>query len=126
MIRVIVLILLLPAFLFCSAQNSSLTDGQYLFYKKDYLLIESIVNGQIKKDSTTFYSGSLPQVSVAVPGQPETFFTVPLKRVLEPEASTYRSAEKLFILSDVEGSFQPMNKLLLAGRVIDNHFKWTF
>jgi hypothetical protein len=126
MIRVIMLILLLPAFLFCSAQNNSLTDGPYLFYKKDYLLVESIVNGQIKKDSTAFNSGNLPQVSVAVPGQSNAFFTVPLKGVLEPEASTYRSGEKLFILSDVEGSFQAMNKLLLAGSVIDNSFKWIF
>jgi hypothetical protein len=126
MIRVIALILLLPAILFCAAQNSPITDGPYLFYKKDYLLIESIVNGQIKKDSTTFYSGSPPQVSVAVPGQPGAFFTVPLKRVLEPEASTYRAPEKLLILSDIEGSFQGMDKLLRTGGVIDDRFKWIF
>jgi hypothetical protein len=126
MIRPVVSILLVQAFLFCSGQDSAITDGPHLFYKNSYLHIESVYNNQVKKDSMEYHSGKAPHLSVAVPGQPGVFFSVPLKMNLNPEAATYPSPERLFVLSDIEGKFQAFYKLLLAGRVIDDQFNWTF
>jgi hypothetical protein len=65
-------------------------------------------------------------LSVAVPGQAGAFFTAPLKTSLKPEASTYRRVEKLLVLSDIEGTFEGLNKMLVGGGVIDTQFKWVF
>jgi hypothetical protein len=126
MIRVILYIVFLHSFLFCSGQNSSLIDGPYLFYKNDSLFIESINNGKLKKDSIDLKLEATPLLSVAVPGKPGVSFPVPLKEALNYEPAEYKSAEKLFVVSDIEGTFQGFNKLLLAGGVINEQFKWTF
>jgi Calcineurin-like phosphoesterase len=126
MFRVLAHIFLLPAFLVCSGQGTSLADGPYVFYNNNYLLIASISNGVLKKDSFDVRTDKAPLLSVAVPGRPGTFFSVPLKGDLTPEASTYRAATKLLALSDIEGTFEGLNKLLVAGGVIDKDFNWTF
>jgi hypothetical protein len=126
MIRKLLPIFLLHASLACSGQDSSLTDGPYVFYNPNSIVTLSITNGKLKKDSVDVRGGKIQLLSVAVPGRPNTFFSVPLKASLNKEAPMYRGAEKLLVLSDIEGTFEGMNKLLLVGGVIDNDFKWTF
>ena len=126
MIRVFAHILFLHAFFLCSGQSSTLTDGPYVFYGKDYLVIKSITNGQLKKDSAALHSARNTLLTVTVSAQPGVSFNVPIKRNLQPEASTYRSADNLLALSDIEGTFEGLNKLLLSGGVIDNQFNWIF
>src|SRR5215203_5850092 len=126
MIRLFFNLVFLSPFSFCSGQNNSLTDGPYVFYKDNYVLIRSIANGNLKKDSTAVKNKNMLLLSVAVPRQPGTFFSVRLKKTLENEPAEYKSAEKLLVLSDIEGTFQGLNRLLLAGGVIDKQFNWVF
>lgn len=126
MLRVIVHLLFLHISLFCSGQLSTFTDGPYLFYKNDSLLIESINNGNLKRDSVDMHSRKVPLLSVSVPGKPGAFFAVRLKSNLKPEKSTYRSVDKILVLSDIEGTFDGLYKLLLTGGVIDKQFSWIF
>src|SRR5215204_3090384 len=126
MIRLFFNLVFLSPFSFCSGQNNSLTDGPYVFYKDNYVLIRSIDNGNLKNDSIAVKNKNTLLLSVAVPGQPGTFFSVPLKKTLEYETAEYKAADKLLVLSDIEGTFQGFNKLLLAGGVIDKQFNWIF
>lgn len=125
-LRIIIHIVLLHVCSFCLGQGSTLTDGPYVFYQNDYRVIKYITHGELKKDSATTRSRSVPQLTVAIPGQPSASFTVTLKKNVQPEASTYRSAEKLLVLSDIEGTFEGLQKLLRAGGVIDEQFNWAF
>jgi len=126
MIRLFFNLVFLSPFSFCSGQNNSLTDGPYVFYKDNYVLIRSIDNGNLKNDSIAVKNKNTLLLSVAVPGQPGTSFSVPLKKTLEYETAEYKAADKLLVLSDIEGTFQGFNKLLLAGGVIDKQFNWIF
>ena len=124
--RTILYLFFLHAFLFCSGQNNTLTDGPYLFYKDNYIFIESITNGQYKKDSLTRQNRRSLVLPVPVPHRSGAFMSVPVKSELEDESSEYKPAEKLFVISDIEGEFQGFSKLLMAGGVIDKQFSWTF
>jgi len=126
MIRLTGSILFFFSFLVSAGQTSSLTDGPYVFYNTNSVVITSITNGALKKDSIDLPNGTLPQLSVAVPGQPGATFSVSLKRDLSPENCTFRAPEKMLVLSDIEGTFDGLNKLLLAGGVMDAQFRWTF
>jgi hypothetical protein len=53
-------------------------------------------------------------------------FTFRLKSDLDNELSEYPSPKKTFVVSDIEGNFTAFCKLLIKGKVIDRHLKWTF
>jgi hypothetical protein len=58
---------------------------------------------------------------------PEWDFTVQLKKkIQEPSSVSAGSEENTFVVSDIEGEFEPFRNLLLAGKVIDEHYNWTF
>ncbi|MDQ3550067.1 MAG: hypothetical protein M3413_00905, partial [Bacteroidota bacterium] len=97
-----------------SAQQSLVTDGPYIFYKADSILIESIHNDVVQKE--VFKNTQRPSsVNVAVPGSAGAFFTVPLKQNILIPATDYKKTDKVFALSDIEGNFHGLQKLLLAG-----------
>lgn len=122
----ILLIFLLNAPLIVSAQVNLITDGPYVFYKNDSLFVESIANGKLKKEASPFQQNKTTIVNIVVPGQPADFFSVPLKKRMEAERSEYKPVEKLFVTSDIEGTFNGFKKMLLAGGVINEQFNWTF
>lgn len=108
-----------------SAQQSLVTDGPYIFYKADSILIESIHNDVVQKE--VFKNTQRPSsVNVAVPGSAGAFFTVPLKQNILIPATDYKKTDKVFALSDIEGNFHGLQKLLLAGGVIDEQLNWMY
>lgn len=53
-------------------------------------------------------------------------FTVTLKKEYRPEKPAYKAADKLFVVSDIEGQYQYFKDLLQAAGVMDRAFRWTF
>jgi hypothetical protein len=126
MIRLIFKIILITTFFKSSAQNKSLTDGPYIFYKGRQVIIESVSNGVYDSDTLPRRNKKDQQLKVMVPGRPGISFTVPIKTALKAEPAVYMAVEKMFVLSDIEGTFEGFNKLLLAGGVIDEQYNWTY
>ena len=126
MIRIVFHIIFLQAFLNSFGQSDTLNDGPYVFYKGDSMIIESIINGTRKTEAIDLKYNKAPFLSVPMPNNAGTFFQVALKRSLNPEPSEFRAVEKLLVLSDIEGTFQGFQKLLLAGGVIDGQLNWSF
>lgn len=56
----------------------------------------------------------------------ETTFKITLKPSLAIEPDEYPHAERLFVLSDIEGNFSAFRKLLQSNNIIDDDFNWTF
>ncbi len=126
MIRLILNIILISALFKSSAQNNPLTDGPYISYKNRQVIIESVENGVLTRESLSRKNKRDQQLKISVPGRQGVSFPVTLKTALKPEPSVYSGVEKMLVLSDIEGTFEGMNKLLLAGGVIDEQFNWSF
>jgi hypothetical protein len=108
-----------------SAQQNAITDGPYIFYQADSISIESIHEDIIKKE--VFKNTLKPSsIKVALPGTVGSFFNVPLKQQIHIPATDYKKSDKIFALSDIEGNFHGLYKLLLAGGVIDEQLNWKY
>lgn len=57
---------------------------------------------------------------------PELDFTVPLKKSLENEPSVFKQPKKMFVVSDLEGQFEGFRTLLIANKIMDENYNWTY
>ena len=113
----------------CSTQLelSSYGDGPYVFYagnKAGVITFDRTLN----PDTTYFDAKKLKAVTLI-----SEFDSIPcpaLKFNIRPEAVSfedeYPMPSKLIAVSDIEGNFEKMYKLLLTNGVIDNNYNWTF
>ncbi len=126
MFKIILALLLLIASFITSAQNNLITDGPYVFYRNDSIIIESIAEGKLKIEASRWQNSKTTILNIAVPGQEGQSFSVPLKKRMQAEPAEYKAVEKLFVTSDIEGTFHGFVKMLRQGGVIDEKFNWTF
>lgn len=126
MVRMFLLFVLGHGFVTAAAQNRPVTDGPYVFYTSQAAVINTITNGQLQKDSITFSKAHATPLRVPVPKQPGTFFEVRLKQEVKPEPSTTATVANLFVLSDIEGTFDGLVKLLTTGGVINKNYGWQY
>jgi hypothetical protein len=105
-------------------------DGPYVQYKGDQVLATYIMGKKGKKFFLKTDRIALQQkdslslkVMTDVPGK---FFQVRLKKELQDEKSEFPKVKNLVVLSDIEGNFGALRKLLLATKVIDDDLNWTF
>lgn len=109
--------------------DPSVIDGPYVLYNNDSVFVNYIEdNAGIKsvradsKPALMRNSISL-QVNTDIPGKT---FNVQLKQKLSNEKSEYNGVKKMLVISDIEGNFEALRKLLQAAQVIDENFNWTF
>jgi hypothetical protein len=53
-------------------------------------------------------------------------YSVQLKKKHTPANDEYTDPEKILVLSDIEGNFRALRRLLQGNEVIDSQFNWTF
>lgn len=112
-------------FLLTSAVNAQdttlLNDGPYLFYKNGKPIVKTIRDNQI----VTIENPT--QIQVAFKAHTDWNFMVPIQSKLENEPADFQiNTDKLLILSDIEGEFEAFRAILIANKVIDTQYKWTF
>ncbi|MGL6266884.1 MAG: metallophosphoesterase, partial [Chitinophagaceae bacterium] len=106
-----------------------LNDGPYVLYSPEKVFVKSFTeeNGNkiLKQDSMVLADRKkiLLNVHSDIPGKT---FQVTLKDKLTTEKSEYKKASRQFVISDIEGNFDAFRKLLLAGKVMDEKFEWTY
>ena len=129
-------------FAFCIAQNTdekiymkkqsiepTIVDGPYVLYRNDSVFVKYIEDNSgtksVKTDSmpASMRSSINLQVNTDIPGKT---FNVQLKQKLSNEKSEYNGVKKMLVLSDIEGNFEALRKLLQGNKVIDENFNWTF
>jgi len=135
-------ILFTTLFAFCVAQNTeekiymkpestgpTTIDGPYVLYRNDSVFVKYIEDNSgtrsVKTDSmpASMRNSINLQVNTDVPGKT---FNVQLKQKLSNEKSEYNGVKKMLVLSDIEGNFEALRKLLQGNQVIDENFNWTF
>lgn len=112
------------------ARDAALTiDGPYVFYRGDSILIQYIdsADGRILLRTKQLQQAQKESLQLIVhTDEPGKTFTVKLHTKLTTEKSTYNKVQKMLVMSDIEGEFAAMRKLLQGNEVIDENYKWTF
>ena len=134
-------ILYTTLFAFCMTQNTeeknmktqsiepTTIDGPYVLYRNDSVFIKYIEDNSgarsVKTDSmpASMRNTINLQVNTDIPGKT---FSVQLKQKLSNEKSEYNGVKKMLVISDIEGNFEALRKLLQGSQVIDENFNWTF
>ena len=109
--------------------HTLLHDGPYVLYSADKVFVKYIMaeegSKKLSQDSMVMAERKkiILTVQTDIPGKT---FQVALKDKLANEKSEYKKASRQLVISDIEGNFDAFRKLLLAGKVIDEKFEWTF
>jgi len=104
-------------------------DGPYVQYNGNQVLVNYIIenNGAKAVKTETVELKQKDKLSLKVMTDiPGKFFQVGLKRKLQNEKCEFAKPANLFILSDIEGNFSALRKLLQANKIITEDFKWQF
>src|SRR5688500_1528714 len=109
--------------------NTNVIDGPYVLYRNDsvfvkyiesYIGVKSVRTESMpvaKKDSINFL------VNTYEPGKN---FSVKLKSKHINERAESGRVKKMLVISDIEGNFAALRKLLQGNNVIDENFNWVF
>lgn len=98
-------------------------DGPYARYIDQKLQLTYI---QKEHDLLQLQNKSAAVFQVAPEGYPEWAFTVKLRDTLINDPVSYTAAAKTLFISDIEGEFANFRKLLLAAKVMNAHYNWTY
>jgi hypothetical protein len=101
-------------------------DGPYVFYNGNKVVVKRIVSGNGEVDSFEVANKAKHLLQVNLEGHPDWDFTVKLKDSNLIRTPVFVAATQTLVLSDIEGEFEPFRNLLLASKVIDMHYNWTF
>jgi hypothetical protein len=108
---------------------STTIDGPYVLYRNDSVFVKYIEDNSgtrsVKTDSmpVSLKNNITLQVNTDIPGKT---FTVQLKQKHSNEKAEYNGVKKMLVISDIEGNFEALRKLLQGSKVIDENFNWTF
>ncbi|RYG13755.1 MAG: metallophosphoesterase, partial [Chitinophagaceae bacterium] len=124
--------MLLASNLFGASNNAeNQNDGPYITYENSGIVVRSIVTNKTgernvtKQQYTTAEKNNIP-VRISFSDHPDWDFSVKLQPVLKNEPVSFKQPKKLLALSDIEGEFEALRKLLLANKVIDEQYNWIF
>lgn len=104
-------------------------DGPYVLYRGDSILIQYIdsVNTTLLLRSSQMEQSQKNQLQLVVhTDEAGKTFRVKLHPKLSIEKNTYSKPKKMLVISDIEGEFAAMRKLLQANGVMDNNYNWIF
>lgn len=72
----------------------------------------------------------LAKISIALrlpdANHPDRHFSFRLQSDIHNQPCVYRTARKLFVVSNMKGNLRPFYKLLMKNKIIDQRFQWTF
>lgn len=111
-------------------QLAELSDGPYVLYRDGAILTKEIVPNkqgslECRIDSTDGSMRDKLELTSITDEWGKTF-SIRLKESLRPEKSVYDKPSKMFMVSDIEGNFSALRKLLCSNGIIDSNYNWTF
>lgn len=114
---------------FFSHPEPVVDDGPYVLYHNGKVYAKYIMRTDAAKTVRTDSLGEndRERLAIRVDGdEPGQSFFVTLKPQLTDEKSEYKNAKKILAISDIEGNFRALRRLLQGNGVIDKDFNWTF
>lgn len=130
--KILIAAFLLLASHFARASNftGNENDGPYIAYEDDKIVLRTIrtdKDGVRKAFQQRFHKSEKQNIPIKVSfsQHPEWDFSVKLQPI-KNEPVSFKQPEKLLALSDIEGEFEALRKLLIANKVIDEQYNWIF
>nr|WP_199157473.1 metallophosphoesterase [Pedobacter sp. ASV2] len=117
-LAIVILFFLVPMHLFAQVDQ----DGPYIVRKGNQIISTKVINDQLKVD--TLKENDL--ISVEFYAHKDWNFSFKLHKKIETPAATYKAADKLLVLSDIEGEFEAFRALMIGNKVIDEKYNWIF
>ncbi|QDW27239.1 metallophosphoesterase [Pedobacter sp. KBS0701] len=111
---------------FFSGYAQGITDGPYVTYHGDSILVRAVAGGRPVLKAMFRGDKTAKEIQVGFDGHPDWNFTVPLMGELKPEPSEYQQPNNMFVVSDIEGEFEGFRKLLIANKIINEKYEWTY
>ena len=111
------------------AIDPAIVDGPYVLYGNDSVFVNYIEDISGAKTVKTDGSPAAMKNNITLQvntDMPSKTFTVQLKQKLSDEKSEYKGIKKMLVISDIEGNFEALRKLLQGNKVIDENFNWTY
>lgn len=105
-------------------KRALMNDGPYIVYQND-----SLASYTMSGNSMAIDKKALSENKQAFAVQTDEYgksFTVMLNKHLQNETAEFSKPGKLLALSDLEGNFDALRKLLQSNKVIDENYNWTF
>ncbi len=67
-------------------------------------------------------------IALSIPNadRPDRYFAFRLQQCLSNEPALYEMPSRLFVVSDIEGNFQPFCHILMRWKIIDKYFQWIY
>ena len=102
-------------------------DGPYIFYNQNEAVVKQIVekNQQATAISETF-KNPIAGKKLKCYVDDKEHFTFKVQELLQNQPSVYAMPEKLIAISDIEGRYHEFKQFLIANKVMDKNYKWTF
>jgi hypothetical protein len=108
----------------------TITDGPYVFYHDNQIQVTIIEKDDnlLRPKTISYATGDKSDIvlNVIPEGHAEWSFTVKLKNQIENEIAVTLSTDKTLFVSDIEGEFAHFRKMLLAAKIIDEQYHWTY
>lgn len=104
------------------------TEGPHLRYINDGGKAQ-LISGIDKKGRMSLqvkYINRPKKIRVFKPGEQPISFSVRLKKKIMPSPSCYREPARIFALSDVEGNFNTVIRLLKTHKVLNSDLHWFY
>lgn len=109
--------------------DASVIDGPYVLYRNDSVFVNYIEDSagvkSVRTENAVASAKNMISLQVNTDIAGKTF-TVQLKPKLSTEKSEYNGIKNMLVISDIEGNFEALRKLLQGNRVIDDNFNWTY
>lgn len=124
----VLVLLVFPLSSYC--QSEVITDGPYVSYQDHQITVSSIkrdddlLEPEIERYDTIHKSEVV--LNVVPENHADWAFQVKLKQSIKTEPAIYPANNECFFISDIEGEFAALRKILLAARVIDEQYNWTY
>ncbi len=104
-------------------------DGPHVFYRAADIVVKSVERHDgaptPRVRERRYALGDEVVLTCTVP-QTGDAFQFRLKKRLQLTSCYYPEAERILVISDIEGNFEALKSLLLAAGAIDVQFRWTF
>ena len=97
----------------------------YVFYKKDRIIVETLDSISVSSETFPAITKEQHSVNVRFPSNKSWNFSVNLKPI-QIDSVEFKAADTILFLSDMEGEFALLRKLLIENRVINEKYEWTF
>ena len=109
-----------------SDSSKASSDGPYVFYKGDSIVIRSITfsNPEISVSDEIVFDKSNAVLKCNIDDR--ILFQFGLMKSMDIQPTYYSLPEKMLAVSDIEGNFHGFRLILEGAGVIDNNFNWTF